>query len=85
MLGVAVADESSTASTAAITRRIGKTQKECSSVRSRVIDLQLAEPVARRKLLFALPYMSHAFENARKDVIPAPQDAWVPHKNPVSR
>lgn len=80
-----VADETSTVSTAAIARHLGKSQKECSSMRSRVIELQLAEPVGRGKLRFSLPYMPLAFESASDDLVPAPEDAWIPRMTPVVR
>ena len=80
-----VADETSTASTAAIAHQLGRTQKECSSVRSRVIDLQLVDPVARGKLRFTLPYMPLAFENVPDDVTPVPEDALAPRMTPGIR
>ncbi len=80
-----VADTSSTATTAAIAQRLGKTLKECSSARSRVIDLQLAEPIARGKLRFSLPYMPLAFENSSDIVAPTSEDIWIPRMTPSAR
>jgi len=73
-----VADATSTASTSAIARQLGRTPKECSATRSRVIDLQLVDPIARGKLRFSLPYMPLAFERARDDALPMPEDTLAP-------
>ena len=75
-------DEKSTARTADVASRLGKTLQECSPQRARIIDLQLAIPVGRGLLRLALPYLPSAFEEVSEDEQAPPEDTWIPRKTP---
>ena len=79
-----VCDENSTAYTSAIAHALGKTVRECSPSRARVIDLQLAYPVERGKLRFAVPYVPLVFASSDESNSPDPADTWAPRAHPFA-
>jgi hypothetical protein len=77
-----VCDSESTASTAEIAGRLGKSLQECSPTRARVIDLQLAEPIERGKLRFSIPYLPLAFAEPDERATTDSTDRWAPRALP---
>jgi len=78
-----VCDDFSTASTSDIAQRLGKTLQECSSVRARVIDLQLVDPIKRGMLQFSVPYLALVFNDSENDdESQRSENTWSPRTLP---
>lgn len=79
-----LSDDECLVSSAAVAASLGKTQKQYSPTRARLVDLQLLLPAGRGKLRLALPYLPLAFSSTQGDPHEDPSDMWVPRKNPLA-